>query len=137
MKRSRKLLALVAGAVTGAAAMAAWVRPGTRLTPEQREEKRRAAVSRSGRMASGTTTDLTGGVISYTYTIGGVGYSAAQDLSAVLDLLPPNPETLIGRPVSVKYLAHNPANSIVLSENWSGLLFRPQTELADGADCRP
>ncbi len=134
MKRSRKLLALAAGVVTGAAALAAWVKPGARRTPEAREQKRRVAVSRSSRMASGTTTDLNDGILSYTYSVSGVIYSAAQDLSAVLDLLPPAPETLIGRPVSVKYLAHNPANSIVLSEGWSGLLFRPQSERADSAN---
>jgi hypothetical protein len=128
MSRGKKLLALLAGAVAGTAALAAWMNPRTRVTPEERERRRRASVSASGRMASGTTTDLSNGILSYTYTVGGVEYSATQDLSALVDLLPPEPETLIGRPVSVRYLAHNPANSIVLSEAWSGLLFRPQIE---------
>ncbi len=128
MSRKKKLLALVAGALTGAAALAAWLNPRTRVTPEEHERRRRASVSASGRMGSGTTTDFDNGIISYAYTVGGVEYFATQDLSLLASLLPSNPETLIARPVSLKYLAHNPANSIVLSEDWSGLLFSPQTE---------
>jgi hypothetical protein len=127
-RRKKQLLALLAGV----AAMAAWLRPGKRVTPEERERRRRATVSASGRMGSGTTTDFENGVISYHYSVGGVEYFATQDLSALTGLLPPKPETLIARPVSVKYLTHNPANSIVLSEDWSGLLFSPQPEQVSG-----
>ncbi len=133
MKRSRKLLALLAGALTGAAAMAAWLNPRNRITPEERERRRRATVTSSGRMASGTTTDINDGIISYAYSVGLVEYSAAQDVSALAHLLPPEPDTLVGRPVSVKYLARNPANSIILSEDWSGLLFGPPAERVDSA----
>ncbi len=133
MSRTKKLLAVLAGALTGAAALAAWMKPRGRVTPEERERRRRLAVSASGRMNSGIITDFNGEIISYTYTVGGVEYSAAQDISMLTGLLPPEPEKLIARPVSLKYLAHNPANSIVLAEDWSGLLFRPQPEVSERA----
>ena len=131
MSRRKKILALLAGTLTGVAALAAgWRRK--RANPEERERKRRALVSASGKMVSGTTTDFADGVISYTYTVGGVEYFATQNVSSLASLLPPNPETLIERPLTVKYLPANPANSIVLAEDWSGLLFSPQTEQTAG-----
>lgn len=131
MSKRKKIVALLAGAFTGVAALAAGLRR-KRATPEEQERRRRALVSASGKMASGTATDLEDGVISYTYTVAGVEYFATQNLSSLAGLLPPNPEILIGRPLTVKYLPANPANSIVLAEDWSGLLFSPQAEQTAG-----
>jgi hypothetical protein len=57
----------------------------------------------------------------FTYSIGGIEYDATQDISSFrAGLLPEDDHLLVG-PCSLKYLADNPANSIVICEGWSGL----------------
>lgn len=116
-------MAGMAGVLTG---MAAWFVPASRRTPAERERRRRLTVNARGRTGGAMITDFRDGVIGYTYFVGGVEYSAFQDLSSLVDLLPEDPRTLIERPATLKYLAHNPANSILLCEGWSGLRFHPQ-----------
>ena len=120
MKKRRILMAGLAGALTG---VAAWFVPASRRSPAERERRRRLAVNARGRTGGATITDFHDGVICYTYFVGGVEYTASQDLSTLLDLLPEDPPTLIERPATLKYLAHNPANSILLCEEWSGLRY--------------
>jgi hypothetical protein len=55
----------------------------------------------------------------YKWSWRGVDYEASQDVRHFVDRLPAAGETLMG-PVTVKFLPSNPANSIVVSENWSG-----------------
>ncbi|MGC9969541.1 MAG: hypothetical protein ABSE56_03010 [Bryobacteraceae bacterium] len=116
-------VAFLAG-LAAAASVAAWIMPRKRVTPAERERRRRLTVSARGRVGSATITDFHDGVLSYTYTVGGVEHSATQDVSTLADLLPGNPATLISQPASLKYLRRNPANSIVLAEDWSGVRFR-------------
>ncbi len=111
------------GAVAG---LTAWIFPGRRMTPADRERRRRLAVNAHGRLGSAMITDVHDGSVSFSYWIAGVTYSAAQDVSALRDVLPPELEKFIQRPVGLKYLPHNPANSIIVCENWSGLGSRPQ-----------
>ena len=125
-------LAILAGFAVAAAAVAAGAIRRARLSPAERERRRRLTVSARGRVGSATITDYQDGVISYTYTAGGVEHSATQDISALLGLLPQDPVTGIAQPASLKYLRRNPANSIVLSENWSGLRFRAPNAVAEG-----
>jgi hypothetical protein len=56
----------------------------------------------------------------YHYELAGVEYSTSQDVSALAAMLPADLSRLIG-PVSVKYDPRNPANSIIICEDWSGL----------------
>jgi hypothetical protein len=49
-----------------------------------------------------------------------VEYTACQDLADLQSLLPSDRWSAIG-PASIKYDPRNPANSIVLCEEWSGL----------------
>jgi hypothetical protein len=91
-------------------------------SPAARERSRRLAVAASGRVADATLLDVEGDELHYTYTVRGVQYSAAQDISAVRDLLPADMTSLVG-PALVRYTPGNPANSIVISEAWSGLRF--------------
>lgn len=91
-----------------------------RLTPVEKERRRRVFVNRGSRTIEGLITEATPDLIQYQYELRGVQYFAAQDVSALHTLLPPHPERLIGA-VSVKYDPRNPANSIVLCEDWSGL----------------
>ncbi len=123
MKKRRILMAGVAGALTG---VAAWFVPAMRRSPADRERQRRLAVNARGRTGGAMITDFREGVLCYTYFVGGVEYTAFQDVSALAGLLPEDPRTLIQRPATLKYLAHNPANSILVCEEWSGLRFSPQ-----------
>jgi hypothetical protein len=127
-------IAVVLCATSGAAAGTAWLVRRRRVPPEERERRRRAAVTSKGRLGSATITDYHDGVVSYTYTVGGVEYSASQDVSSLTELLPGDPTTLIARPANLRYLLANPANSILVSEDWSGLRYPPQTQnTADAA----
>ncbi len=111
------LLALAAAALIG---LAWWVITRVRLTPAERERRRRLRVNREGRMTDGTVTEIAGSTIYYSYAVGGVEYASSQDVSALAQLLPADPAAVIG-PVTLKYLPRNPANSIVVCEEWSGL----------------
>ncbi|MCS7313843.1 MAG: hypothetical protein RMI94_00310 [Bryobacterales bacterium] len=107
---------LIAG-VGGAVAWRKWRRP---LTPEERERRRRLRVEAQGRVTDGVLVEVRGHVVYYRYHVGGTEYVASQDLSPLLDRLPADLAGLSGH-ASVKYLPDNPANSIVVSENWCGL----------------
>jgi hypothetical protein len=98
-------------------------------TPEERERRRRAAVNAAGRITDGFITevevfDTPGGatvhVLHFSYTLNGVTYSAAQDITSLLAYIDRDPQRLAG-PVGVKYLPGNPSNSIVICEGWSGI----------------
>lgn len=123
MKKRHILMAGLAGALTG---VAAWFVPASRRTPAERERRRRLAVNAHGRTGGATITDFHDGVLCYTYFIASVEYTASQDVSALAELLPEDPHALIQRPATLKYLPGNPANSILLCEDWSGLRFYPQ-----------
>lgn len=119
----KAVLAGCAGALTG---LAAWFLPSRRVTPAQRERARRLAVNAKGRPGSASITDFHDSIVWYTYEVGGVEYAACQDVSTLADFLPPDPVRRIERPATFKYLPRNPANSIVICEEWSGLRFRPR-----------
>jgi hypothetical protein len=89
-------------------------------TPEKRERKRRLSVNKLGRLGDAMITEATGEVIYYSYSIRGVQYTASQDVAALRERLPADPEKLIGI-ASLKYSPNNPANSILICEEWSGL----------------
>jgi len=110
-------LAVLAGVLI---ASAAYILLDFRTTPEKKERMRRLVLSRRGRLGDGTITEATTTAIYYTYAISGVVYTASQDISQLYDFLPSDPERLIG-PVWLKYSTQNPANSIVVCEQWSGL----------------
>ncbi len=113
---------IAAGAAVSALLMAAlvWILYQRRLTPAEKERRRRLALNRWQRTTEGLVTDAGPDLIHYQYELRGVAYSASQDVSTLRHLLPPDPGRLIG-PVHVKYDPKNPANSIILCEEWSGL----------------
>jgi hypothetical protein len=106
--------------------LAAWVIPALRITPAERERRRRLAVNASGRLGSAKITDVHDCSVSYVYWIAGVEYAASQDVTSLKDTLPPDLDKFIQRPVGLKYLPHNPVNSIIVCEEWSGLGAGPQ-----------
>jgi len=96
----------------------AWLR--RRPTPEELERRRRIGLNRVGKMADAMILDVQETSVEYSYDVRGIEYTALQDISMLQDHLPPERLTLAG-PGSVKYDPRNPANSIVLCEEWSGL----------------
>ena len=95
----------------------AWVQ--SRITPEQRERMRRARLVASGKMGDATLVEIRDELLFYSYDVRGVEYTASQDVSTLKQYLPTDLSEL--GPVYVKYDARNPANSIVLAEEWSGI----------------
>jgi hypothetical protein len=91
-----------------------------RLTPAVRERRRRLEVGAHGRTTGATVFDVREDELFYTYSVGGVEYSATQDVSSIREHLPRDAAALAG-PATVKYIPRNPANSIVICEDWSGL----------------
>jgi hypothetical protein len=59
-------------------------------------------------------------IIVYNYRIAGVTYECAQDVTTLAEYVH-NLRTDL--PIQVRYAPHNPANSIVVAETWSGLRF--------------
>lgn len=92
-----------------------------RRKPKDKEKLRRLEVNGTGRLGDATITDITDDAIFYEYSVGGLTYTASQDISQLRELIPADSHRLIGRPASLKYSSQNPANSILLCEDWSGL----------------
>jgi hypothetical protein len=123
-----------AAVAIGAAALAgiAWYalrRP--RQSVEEMERERRELLASIGRITDGSITDapvqqagLDAGplVIVYNYRIAGVTYECAQDVSSLAQHVR---DVRADLPVQVRYDMHNPGNSIVVSESWSGLRLSP------------
>jgi len=88
--------------------------------PKDKEKRRRMEINQRGRLGDATVTEVDAGIIFYEYSVGGVGYVATQDVSQLHEHIPADTHRLIG-PATFKYFPENPANSIVLCEEWSGL----------------
>ena len=83
------------------------------------EALRRARIDAQGRYIEGMVTDFQAGVAFYRWSWRGVQYESSQDLRSLSHLLPESENLLIG-PATVKFLAKDPSNSIVMSERWNG-----------------
>ena len=94
-----------------------------RMTPAERERRRRMRLNTLGRLGDGIVTDVQDDTLYFSYSISGVAYNASQDVSRLRPLLPPELSQAIG-PVWIKYLSRNPANSMVICEQWSGIRSR-------------
>jgi hypothetical protein len=100
---------------------------------EQIERERRAQLTLGGRIIDGNVIDVleleneSGRqmiLLIYSYDVAGVTYEASQDVTHLrqfIDLY----SCRLGLPASVKYDPHNPGDSIVISEAWSGLRKSP------------
>jgi len=105
---------------------------GSRPAPEEMERRRRVTIYRNGKMGDGEIIDLDGASIVYSYSVAGVSYTASQDLTGLPATLPPDPLAMIG-PVAIRFDPRNPANSIVMCEEWSGVRKRALQSLRQGA----
>jgi hypothetical protein len=115
----RPTLELLLGVCFAAAAGGTWMIRRHFAQRKDPEVRRREFIDRRGRLIEGTVTDYHGGVIVYTWSWRGVDYEASQDCRALLHRLPESKDALIGS-VTVKFIPSDPANSMVVSENWSG-----------------
>jgi hypothetical protein len=91
----------------------------SRVTPEERERQRRTMLAAHGKMGDATLLEVQDGLLVYAYLVRGVEYTASQDITRLTPQMPPDLSAL--GVVAVKYDPKNPANSIVLAEQWSGL----------------
>lgn len=157
LRSPRVIAAICAGAVT-AAGVVAYVLTRRKPTAEEIERERRDQLARSGRITDGTIMDTmitearhvgldladvstSAGsstpapqIILYNYRIAGVTYECAQDVTALAEYVSGVRADL---PVQVRYAPHNPANSIVVAESWSGLRLSsslPYRNESDSAD---
>ena len=80
---------------------------------------RRAMLVAHGKMGDALLVEVREDFLFFTYSVGGIEYTASQDISLLKDRVPPDLSSLLT--VGVKYLSQNPANSIVVAEDWSGL----------------
>ena len=103
--------------VAGAMGFRAW--RASRVTPEERERRRRALLVSIGKMGDATLTEVREEFLFYAYLVRGVEYTASQDVSALRAQVPMDLSSV--NAVSVRYAPRNPANSIVVAEEWSGL----------------
>lgn len=119
---SRESMGVALGAVVVLTAAAIAVRSYVRSRPTaaQLERRRRAMLNARGKMGDATLIEIREQHLVYSYDVRGVGYTASQDTSGLEALLPSDLYSAVG-PALVKYDARNPANSIVVSEQWSGL----------------
>lgn len=98
------------------------------------ELERRTQLTQGGRIIEGTVIDVQEieesptqqqmVLLIYTYDVAGVSYEASQDVTHLrqfIDLY----SCRLGLHASIKYDPHNPGDSIVISETWSGLRKSP------------
>ena len=140
--RSPRVLTAIGVGVAAAVAMASYVLTRRKPTAEEMERERRDLLALSGRITDGTIMDTmvmeardadlsvpetiaapggaapTPDIIVYNYRIAGVTYECAQDVTSLAEYVHGIRTDL---PIQVRYAPHNPANSIVVAETWSGL----------------
>ena len=106
--------------------------------PDEVERQRRAYLNQIGRIVEGQITDLVEvaedkarrkstkevdgrrKMVCYSYSISGVSYETAQDITS-LEGRAGMERIITGLPASIKYDPSNPSNSILLADDWSGL----------------
>lgn len=74
----------------------------------------------NGRIGDAVVVEATDETLYYTYTVRGVQYDACQDIHSLRGLLPATLDHLVGG-AAIKYSTRNPANSMLVCEEWSGL----------------
>ena len=114
-------IAALCGLAAGLIALAIYIPLRLKASPEKREKKRRLNVNQIGRLGDAMITEASETAIFYSYSVRGVQYAASQEIGALREHLRIEPDRLIGALASLKYAPKNPANSILLCEEWSGL----------------
>jgi hypothetical protein len=140
--RSPRVLIAIGVGVAATAGIAGYVLTRPKPTAEEIERERREMLARTGRITDGTImdtlvteaqedraeaavtlsqdeiSDSSPRIIIYNYRIAGVSYECAQDVTALAEHVH---DIRTDLPIQVRYAPHNPGNSIVVAESWSGL----------------
>ncbi|MGC2402410.1 MAG: DUF3592 domain-containing protein [Acidobacteriaceae bacterium] len=123
------MLAFV-GAGLGGVAVYALLR--RRESPDELERQRRDLLVQQGRIIDATVIDISDltaeesgrpngmQLILYRYEAAGVVYECSQDVTMLRNLVNIY-DCRLGFPASVRYDPHNPGNSLIVAESWSGL----------------
>ena len=116
-------------------AVSLWLALRKRMTAEELERARRKFLAYSGRLVDGMLLDIceveapakskkelarTLTMLLFSYRIGGVDYECSQDITDMRGVVDAA-QVRAGFPCSARYQPGNPHNSIVVSEEWSGL----------------
>jgi len=125
----RHFYPVILGCAATLALAAALLARRRRKTPEDLERERRQRISQKGRITDGNILDVQelnlngrgwAQMLIYQYDVAGVTYEASQDITYLrhkVDLY----SCRLGLATSVKYDPHNPGDSIVVAEGWTGL----------------
>jgi hypothetical protein len=129
---SLRYLSLAGGALVAVGTAAAYLLRVKKKTPEERERERRDFLNLHGRIIDGTVLDFTEladaeepdapvtQLLLYQYEISGVQNEASQDVTYLRQYVDVH-SCKLGLPASIKYDPLRPQNSMVVSEQWSGL----------------
>jgi hypothetical protein len=109
--------AAVLVAVLGWLAYRAWQR--SRISAEERERRRCAHIVAIGKITEALLVEIKDNLVYYSYDVQRVEYTASQDLSRFAG--DPGVNFTGVCSMSTKYDPRNPANSIVVAEEWNGL----------------
>lgn len=130
--RDPQLLGTLAGASILVGGIVVYMAMRKKPTEEELERERRLMLVQNGRIIDGTLLDITDvdaresgrekdmRLLLYKYEIAGVVYECSQDITNLHDFVDLQ-KCRPGFPVSVRYDTHRPENSILVSEQWSGL----------------
>ncbi|HYW43729.1 MAG TPA: hypothetical protein VE959_12785 [Bryobacteraceae bacterium] len=110
-------LAAVLAILLALIAFKSWTK--SRVSPDERERRRRDLLVAYGKMGDATLVEAREGLIFYSYDVRGMEYTASQDVSRLAGQIPS--DLVLSGPVLVRYDPRNPANSIVVAERWCGL----------------
>ncbi|HEY7680391.1 MAG TPA: hypothetical protein VIC04_07700 [Terriglobia bacterium] len=130
-------LLILAAAIAGLATLGTilW-RRHHRKSPAERERVRRLAVNRMGRLTDAALIEVpleenpvqSSDLIFYRYRVGGLEFTAAQDVSSLRHLIEPQTRRP-GAVAAIKYDPRRPSNSILVCEEWNGLRERQKEEV--------
>jgi len=144
-----RLLLVAAVALGAAVAMMLRHFFGERPDPEEEERRRRTHLNQVGRIVEGCVVEIVEALgtlgsdspsrplaprklvssvepdnarrlVRYSYSISGITYETAQDITGLEERLCLE-RIAAGQPASVKYDPSNPSNSILVADDWSGI----------------
>jgi hypothetical protein len=130
--RETQLLSGVSVAAALAAGCVVYWMSRKRPSPDELERDRRDTLVQSGRIIDATVLDIAElspeesdrplgmQLILYQYDVAGVTYECSQDVTLLQHLVDIH-KIRLSFPASVRYDPHNPGNSLIVAEGWSGL----------------
>jgi hypothetical protein len=130
--RETQLLSGVSVAAALAAGCVVYWMSRKRPSPDELERDRRDTLVQSGRIIDATVLDIAElspeesdrplgmQLILYQYDVAGVTYECSQDVTLLQHLVDIH-KIRLSFPASGRYDPHNPGNSLIVAEGWSGL----------------